>query len=80
MGWTKEQLVDAAFEELTLAEGDGFGITPGREGARAGRLDAMLATWAAKGMRLGYAFPASPSTPASMTIRAFRTAPSRRCS
>jgi hypothetical protein len=59
--WTKGDLVNAAFEELTLAEGDGFGITPDEEARALKRMDAMVATWAAKGVRIGYAFPSSPS-------------------
>lgn len=61
MGWTKEQLVDAAFQELSLAEGDGFGISADEKARALARLDTMLATWAAKGVRVGYLFPASPS-------------------
>lgn len=60
MGWTKGQLVEAAFQELSLAEGDGFGITPAENARALARLDVMLATWDAKGVRLGYAFPSGP--------------------
>lgn len=60
MAWTKLQLVDEAFGELALAAGPGFDVTPEERGRLLRRLDSMLATWAAKGVRIGYAFPSSP--------------------
>lgn len=57
MAWTKGALIDQSFQELTLAGGTGFDVTP-QETARAlARLDAMIATWAAKGVEIGYNFP-----------------------
>lgn len=61
MGWTKAQLVDEAFSEIAL-QGYIFDIGPeSREGGLR-RLDSMMAKWNAKGIRLGYALPSSPST------------------
>lgn len=60
MGWTKGALVDAALGELSLADAAGIDITPEERERSLKRLDAMLATWAAKGVRVGYAFPSSP--------------------
>lgn len=59
MGWTKRQLIDEAFAELALA-GYSFDITPEEQQTALRRLDTMLATWEAKGVRVGYAFPTSP--------------------
>jgi hypothetical protein len=61
MGWTKGDLIEAAFGELVLGDDSGFDISPEEEAKALRRLDAMLGTWAAKGVRLGYAFPAGPS-------------------
>ena len=60
MAWTKGDLVNAAFGELALVSGPGFDVTPEETARALLRLDAMVATWAAKGVRIGYAFPASP--------------------
>ena len=57
--WTKRDLIREAFGELALA-GYEFDITPDEEQTALRRLDAMLATWEAKGVRVGYAFPSGP--------------------
>lgn len=59
MAWTKLQLVEAAFGELALA-GHAFDITPEEQRAALNRLDSLMATWEGRGIRLGYAMPASP--------------------
>jgi hypothetical protein len=59
MGWTKRELIDEAFGELAL-QGYEFDITPDEQQTALRRLDTMLATWEAKGVRVGYAFPSSP--------------------
>lgn len=59
--WTKGELVDAAFGELGLA-GYVFDLTPEERRAAVNRMDAMLALWESRGMRLGYLMSASPST------------------
>lgn len=58
MGWTKRQLIDEAFGELAL--GSDFDITPEEQQTALRRLDAMMATWETRGVRVGYAFPSSP--------------------
>jgi hypothetical protein len=60
MAWTKGQLVTAALSELSLSDDQGFEITPEEKQRALKRMDAMVATWAAKGVRIGYAFPAGP--------------------
>ena len=59
MGWTKRELVTEAFGELALA-GYEFDITPEEQQTALRRLDTMMATWEARGVRVGYAFPACP--------------------
>lgn len=59
MGWTKRQLIDEAFAELAL-QGYEFDITPEEQQTALRRLDTMMATWEARGVRIGYAFPSSP--------------------
>lgn len=61
MGWTKKQIIDDAFGELALA-GYEFDITPEEREMAKRRLDAMLATWEARGVRVGYAFASGPGT------------------
>lgn len=57
--WTKRQLIDEAFAELALAAYV-FDISPEEQQTALRRLDTMMATWEAKGVRVGYAFPANP--------------------
>lgn len=57
--WTKRQLIDEAYSELALA-GYVFDISPEEQQTALHRLDTMMATWEAKGIRVGYAFPAGP--------------------
>jgi len=59
MGWTKRQFVTQAFEEIGLAAYV-FDLTPEQLESALRRLDTMLATWNAKGIRLGYPLPSSP--------------------
>lgn len=59
MGWTKRQLIDEAYGELAL-QGYEFDISPEEQLTALRRLDTMMATWEAKGVRVGYAFPSSP--------------------
>ena len=58
MSWTKLQLVTGAFDELSL--GVEFDIDPSEQQTMLRRLDAMMATWEARGVRVGYAFPSEP--------------------
>lgn len=55
--WTKRELVDEAFGELGL--GRDFDIGPDARQSALRRMDAMLATWDGKGIRLGYALPST---------------------
>lgn len=53
MGWTKAQFIAAAFEELGLAS-YAFDLSADQTLSAARRLDAMMAEWNAKGIRVGY--------------------------
>ncbi|CAB4171569.1 Tail accessory factor GP4 [uncultured Caudovirales phage] len=59
MGWTKRQFVTQAFEEIGLAAYV-FDLTPEQLESALRRLDSMVASWNAKGIRLGYPIPSSP--------------------
>lgn len=59
MSWTKRQLIDEAFAELALA-GYVFNLTPEEKQTAVRRMDTMMATWAAKGIQVGYAFGTTP--------------------
>lgn len=59
MGWTKRQFVTQAFEEIGLAAYV-FDLNPEQLDSALRRLDTMLASWNAKGIRLGYPLPSSP--------------------
>jgi hypothetical protein len=56
MSYTKRQFVDAAFEEIGLASYV-FDLTTEELASALRRLDAMMAQWNAKGIRLGYPLP-----------------------
>lgn len=59
MGYSKRQFVTAAFEEIGLASYV-FDLQPEQLQSALGRLDAMMAEWNGKGIRLGYPIPGSP--------------------
>lgn len=59
MSWTKRQFVNQAFEEVGLASYV-FDLTPDQMNSAMRRMDSMLASWNAKGIRLGYPIPANP--------------------
>lgn len=59
MGYSKRQFVTAAFEEIGLASYV-FDLQPQDLETALRRLDAMIAEWNAKGIRLGYPLPGSP--------------------
>lgn len=61
MAWTKRQLVEDAYGELALA-GYVFDLTPEELQSALRRMDAMVASWEARGIRLGYAMPAGPTS------------------
>lgn len=59
MGWTKRQFVLQAFDEIGLASYV-FDLQPEQLQSALRRLDTMMATWNAKGIRLAYPLPSSP--------------------
>lgn len=59
MGYSKCQFVAAAFEEIGLAS-YAFDLQPQQFESALRRLDAMMASWNALGIRLGYPMPSSP--------------------
>lgn len=59
MGYTKRQFVEEAFAEIGLASYV-FDLSPQQLEAALRRLDTMIATWNAKGIRIGYPIPSSP--------------------
>jgi hypothetical protein len=58
MAWTKRQFVEAAFEEIGLAAYV-YDLQPEQLNGALRRMDAMLATWNTKGIRLGYPLPST---------------------
>lgn len=59
MSWTKRQFVHHALEELGIANYE-FTLEEDQRQFALRKLDAMLATWNAKGIRLGYPLHGSP--------------------
>lgn len=59
MSYTKRQFVEGAFEEAGMAAYV-FDLTPQMLQSACRRLDAMMATWNAKGIRLAYPLAANP--------------------
>ena len=59
MGYSKRQFIEAAFAEIGLAS-YAFELQPEQLEAARQRLDAMMADWNGKGIRLGYPIPVSP--------------------
>lgn len=59
MSYTKLHFVETAFEEIAMA-GYVFDLTPELKNAALRRLDAMMAEWNGKAIRLGYPIPANP--------------------
>ncbi len=60
MGWTKRQFVLQAFEEIGLASYV-YDLTPEQLNSALFKMDAMMATWNGKGIRVGYPLPTSPN-------------------
>lgn len=60
MSWTKRQFVVAAFEELGLASYV-FDLAPEQLQSALRKLDAMMQSWNARGIRLGYPIPTDPT-------------------
>lgn len=53
MGWTKQELVDAAFEEIGLPPYT-FSIQPEQYQMAMRRMDSMVAEWTERGLQIGY--------------------------
>jgi len=58
MGYSKRQFIEAALAEIGLAS-YAFDLQPEQLEAARQRLDAMMADWNGKGIRLGYPIPVS---------------------
>ena len=61
MSWTKKEYIEQAFAEIGLGS-NSFDIEPNEMQMALNKLDAMMATWNAIGIRLGYPLPSSPSS------------------
>jgi len=59
MGYTKRQFAEGALEEIGMAAYV-FDAQPEQLQSILRRIDAMMAEWNAKGIRLGYPLPSSP--------------------
>lgn len=61
MGYTKQEFVNDAFDEIGLANYN-FDLQPEQLQSAVRKLDRMMATWNGDGIRLGYPLPSSPSS------------------
>lgn len=61
MAWSKRLLVSMAFDDLALA-GYVFDLTPEEMQAAVLRMDAMMALWGIKGVRIGYNATLNPDS------------------
>jgi P22 tail accessory factor len=59
MGWTKRQFVVQAYEEIGYAS-YAYDLQPEQLQAGLRRLEAMIATWNGRGVRLGYPLSSNP--------------------
>jgi hypothetical protein len=59
MGWTKRQFVEQAFEEIGYAS-YAYDLQPEQLQAGLRRLEALMATWNGRGVRLGYPLSSNP--------------------
>lgn len=73
MSWTKKQFIEQAFDEIGLASYV-YELTTDQLQSALRRMDTMLATWNAKGIRIGYPLP---STPEDSDINQETTVPDR---
>lgn len=60
MGYTRQDFIDGALEEIGIAT-FAFDLASEQIQSCGRRLDRMMAEWNAKGVRLGYPLPASPN-------------------
>jgi len=61
MSWTKRQFIEAAFDEIGIGSYQ-FDLAPEMLQLALKRLDSMMASWNAKGIRLAYPIASDPST------------------
>jgi hypothetical protein len=61
MGYTRRDFVNGALEEIGLAT-YAYDVTAEELNSAMRRLDAMMAEWNAKGIRIGYPLPSGPGT------------------
>jgi hypothetical protein len=59
MGWTKHQIIDEAFEEIGLAA-HAYDISPEERESALRKLDAMMANWNLRGIKIGYVTTSEP--------------------
>lgn len=59
MSWTKRQFIEQAFSEIGMA-GYVFDLSPEQLQTAMRQLDSMMATWSAKGIKVGYPTASSP--------------------
>lgn len=59
MGWTKRQFVEAAFEEIGYATYS-YDLQPEQLQSALRRLEALMATWNGRGIRIGYPLSSNP--------------------
>lgn len=59
MSWTKRQFVEQAFEEIGYAAYT-YDLQTEQLQAALRRLDALMATWNSRGIKLGYPLPSTP--------------------
>lgn len=59
MSWTKQKLIEEALTEIGIASYE-YDIQPGEIASGLRRLDAMMADWNARGVRLGYPLYSDP--------------------
>jgi len=59
MGYSKREFIDAGYEEIGMASYT-FDLEPEQYQGALRTLDAMMAEWNAKGIRLGYPIPSTP--------------------
>jgi hypothetical protein len=61
MAWSKREFVVQAFEEIGIANYN-YDLSPEMFMTALRRMDAMLASWNVKGIRIGYPLPSTPNS------------------
>jgi hypothetical protein len=67
MGWTKLELVDAALEELGLAQYN-FDVQPELKESARRRMDTMVAEWMARGLQLSYSLDSDINSDSGLSL------------